>query len=153
MGLEVFAAALKSAPLANHFCLWAIVYHVRQMSIHSFVHLTVATVINTRDLLSVALASVLKSLVELVFDFTVFTVTCDCDPLYFPLLEVAQILTFKNFAAIRYRALGPLHDISLSTSTTKTVSTILMCQSVNDDRVAEVAYELLETISRLLHGL
>ena len=78
------------------------------MGLHPFVDLTVATVVNTRDLLSVALTSVLKGLVELILYFAVFVVTCDCDLFYLPLLEVAQIFRFKNFTAIGNRALGAL---------------------------------------------
>jgi hypothetical protein len=58
--LEVFASALKSASLADHFGLLTVVCHVSQMGIYTLVKLAIATVVDTLSFLSEAFASVLE---------------------------------------------------------------------------------------------
>ncbi len=153
VAVEVLAGTLQATPFADYLGFQALIGHVCQMGLHSFVETSVTTFVETRYLLNQTLTPVTKSLVERVFLLAVLVVTGNCYPVHFSLLKVAELSGIEGLATVRVGTRGTLSQIGSGTYTAKTETAVRVKDWVDHDQGAEVADVFFKAAFRLLDGL
>ena len=102
--VELLSSTFVSAPFTDDFGLHALVSHVHQVSFHTFIKLTTATVVDAGSLLNLTLTSMEESLIKSVFLFAVLLLADDDYSFHLFPLNVAYFLSFERLATIAYWA-------------------------------------------------
>ncbi len=122
--VEVLAGTLQAAPFADYLGFQALIGHVCQMGLHSFVETSVTTVVETRYLLNQTLSPVTKSLVERVLLLAVVVVTSDGYPVHFILMKSAELSRVECLTAVGVGTRGTLCQIGSGAYTAKTEAAV-----------------------------